>query len=503
MEWFTVDKQGLAKLLERKGKAFVLFELLQNCWDTEAREIHVKLEPLSHKPYCELTVTDDDPSGFAKLEHAFTLFAESEKKNDPSKRGRFNLGEKLVLSLCEEASISSTTGTVEFTKTGRRTTKVKTEQGSVFTGTVRMTRAEYTEVLEAAKTLIGPHDKRTFINGEELPDRPRVVGFCIPLPTEIGDSEGYLRRTVRETLVQLHEVSPGEHATLYEMGIPVVELAGGEPWHINVHQKIPLNSDRDNVTPAYLRELRTAVLNRMHESVKGADEASKTWVREAMSDSKAEPDAVKSMVEEAFGKKAVVFDPSDPEANKLAVSEGYTVIPGGALPKGAWENVRKNEVVKPAGQVTPSPKPFSDEGDPLKVIGPDKWTPGMRRVVEFTKNMGTHVLSAEVSITLANDTGWPFSAAYGRKGKGRGHLTFNVGRLGKAWFDRPISDEEIVRLVIHEFGHHFSGDHLAKEYHDALCRLGAGTARFALKHPEMFQDSFYDDAALLKKVQES
>src|ERR1039458_8950790 len=31
--WFEVDRQGLARLLERKGKEFILFELIQNGWD--------------------------------------------------------------------------------------------------------------------------------------------------------------------------------------------------------------------------------------------------------------------------------------------------------------------------------------------------------------------------------------------------------------------------------------------------------------------------------------
>ena len=31
--WFEVDKQGLAKILERKGKEFALMELIQNAWD--------------------------------------------------------------------------------------------------------------------------------------------------------------------------------------------------------------------------------------------------------------------------------------------------------------------------------------------------------------------------------------------------------------------------------------------------------------------------------------
>jgi len=31
--WFEVDRQGLAQILERKGKEFALFELIQNGWD--------------------------------------------------------------------------------------------------------------------------------------------------------------------------------------------------------------------------------------------------------------------------------------------------------------------------------------------------------------------------------------------------------------------------------------------------------------------------------------
>ena len=32
-DWFEVDKDGLAQILERKGKEFALFELVQNAWD--------------------------------------------------------------------------------------------------------------------------------------------------------------------------------------------------------------------------------------------------------------------------------------------------------------------------------------------------------------------------------------------------------------------------------------------------------------------------------------
>ena len=112
-QWFAVDKQGLADLVSSKGKVFILHELLQNAWDCPAvKQVDVDMVPVEGKPMINLTVTDDDPDGFKDLTHAYTLFAPSEKKSAPERRGRFNLGEKLVLSLCTSATISSTTGTV-------------------------------------------------------------------------------------------------------------------------------------------------------------------------------------------------------------------------------------------------------------------------------------------------------------------------------------------------------------------------------------------------------
>jgi hypothetical protein len=33
----------------------------------------------------------------------------------------------------------------------------------------------------------------------------------------------------------------------------------------------------------------------------------------------------------------------------------------------------------------------------------------------------------------------------------------------------------------------YSGDHLSEEYHEALCKLGAGLKRLALEKPEAFR----------------
>lgn len=53
-----------------------------------------------------------------------------------------------------------------------------------------------------------------------------------------------------------------------------------------------------------------------------------------------------------------------------------------------------------------------------------------------------------------------------------GELVFNKLRLGSDWFEYGIN-QDVVRLIIHEFGHEYSLDHLSSDYHDALYRIGA------------------------------
>jgi hypothetical protein len=106
------DKDGLGKLIEQHGKCRLIAELLQNALDEKITTVMIKLKLLPGRPLAQLTVEDDAPEGFQNLAHAYTLFAESAKKADPEKRGRFNLGEKLILATCRSAIITTTTGTL-------------------------------------------------------------------------------------------------------------------------------------------------------------------------------------------------------------------------------------------------------------------------------------------------------------------------------------------------------------------------------------------------------
>lgn len=478
--WFDVDAKGLAKLLERKGREFVLFELIQNAWDENTTTVIVTLERIAGTRFARLTVQDDNPEGFSDLTHAFTLFAESAKKGDATKRGRFNLGEKLVLALCVEAKIESTTGGVVFdSQKGRHVLRAKTERGSIFTGKLRMTDEEIKRCGEAMRTLLCPPNIVTVYNGERLPSREASNSIEVALPTEVADEEGILRPTQRKTQITFYEPLPGEKALLFELGIPVVET--GDRWHVDVGQKVPLNFDRDNVTPAYLSRIRALTVETMCDSLT-SDDANASWVREAFQrhGSSMSNETVTHLTELRFGKKRVSFDPSDPEANSIAASQGYTVVHGRQMQSDEWDIVRRAGALLPAGQVTPSPKPYSDNGDPLKRVPQEKWTPRMHKVVEYLQSMAYELLGCSIGIEVVSDVTWPSAATYGP-----GILTLNLGRLGHRWFEGSL--EQVNDLMIHEFGHHFSMDHLSSEYHAALTRLGAKLTGVALAKPALFQ----------------
>lgn len=484
MDWFSVDKSGLAKLIDKRGKSFVVFELLQNAWDTAATTVRVQLTPAEGRPMANIVVEDDDPSGFQNLAHAFTLFAESEKKGDPTKRGRFNLGEKLVLALCEQAEIMSTKGSVVFDPNGRRTTRNHLAKGSIFSGWLRMTRAELAQVQRDIRTLIPPEGLETTFNGEPLPSRPIVKTIGCTLPTEIADEEGYLRKTERKTTLTVHEVRPGEVPMLYEMGIPVVGLSGGEKWHVNIHQKVPLNVDRDNVTPAYLQTVRVVLANSMRDTLT-KDDASQVWVTAATEDDRIESDTVSKVLDERFGKKRAIFDPSDPEANKQLMNEGYTIISGGSLSGPQWGVVKGASLATPSGKIRPSGIKYALNGRPENVVPPEKYTAGQRRIVAYTVALGRKLLQEDLEVRIVSEITMAYAACFGG-----GTLTFNLGRLGKAWFEKDLGDSH-HELIMHEFAHHKVGDHLTREFADEVCRLSVKLARQMYVDPEFFREAGY------------
>ena len=478
--WFEIDKAGLAKVLARRGHEFVVHELVSNAWDEDPSFVSVTIRHEGRQAFVK--VEDNSPEGFRRLSDAWTLFAESYKKNDATKRGRYDLGEKLVLALASSAVIETTTGTVVFAPTGSRHVnkpEAKRDVGSSVELYITCKRLDTQRMIEAAKRVITPPGIDYHVNDEQVLPRKAVESFEVALPTEIADEEGSLRPTSRKTFVAVYEPRLGETGTIYEMGIPVVET--GDDYHVNVFQRVPLGLDKDNVTPGYLRKLRSAVLNATADLI-DSEQSGHNWVSDALTDPNVEPEAIGEVMTQRYGTKRVTYDPSDPEANKIATSQGYAVVHGGAFDSSAWANIKAADAIRPAGKVTPSPKTGLSEdgtGRPLKTVSRDDWTEGMDFVYRMTQRIAAVVLPQDtiLRMTVANDAGMTCGACYGQS-----EITFNLFRLGHVFFDNAmIEPVDAVDLIIHELGHHACSDHLSRDYYKALTRIGA---KLALVEPK-------------------
>jgi hypothetical protein len=477
--WFTGDKDGLAKIARRRGLAFVLFELVQNCWDTEAKKVTVDFVPVPSSPFVNMTVEDDHPDGFSNLSHAWTLYAQSEKRGQAEKRGFLNLGEKLVLAICDDAVVSSTTGTVTFNKDGRSVSRKKREAGTVFSARIRMKREELKEIEDAAKLLLPPPGVQTWFNGKLLEPREPLRTFEAALPTLHLDGEGMLRPTRRKTTVRTYPKVDGV-AYLYEMGLPVVEIE--LPWSVEVAQKALVNADRDNVTPAYKKEVCVLVVNAMHDYLTKED-AAIPIITEALADERLGKDAQEAVMTLQWGKDRAIACPTDPEATQRLQAQGYNVIPGGVLPKGASKLLRENGILQTTHEISPTYKPYSDDPDakPAVLIPESEWTAGMQNIAAYAKWLAWQLIDRTIDVRFEkNRFKDPWAANYGGR-----ELTFNHTKLGKSWFDHGPTIS-VNALLIHEFAHEKVSNHLDERFFREVQTLGAKMTELALSRPEVF-----------------
>jgi hypothetical protein len=203
-------------------------------------------------------------------------------------------------------------------------------------------------------------------------------------------------------------------------------------------------------------------------------------VRQASSDPNCSEEAIKKVLELRFGEKRAAFDPNDPEANKKWVAQGGALVYGPMMSGNEWKKAKDAGAIQPAGKLCPTANPYSQDGKQATIIAADKWTPGMKAVADYAVFLGQELIGVAVTVTFVSTTN-NFTACYGP-----GDLHFNLFRLGHKWFEGGVT-EEVDRLLAHEFGHQYAGDHLSEEYHEALCHLAAKLKKLALTKPEAFR----------------
>lgn len=468
--WFEVDRAGLRQLMEGKPKAWIFRELIANSFDESITrcDVSAKFGRIDSNGWgkARISVQDDSPEGFKRLSDAFTMFAASEKRSQPTQRGRFALGEKQVLALADSAEIITTKGRVLFGDKGRGESDERLQRGSVVTLVVRMTQFGFDEAIAAVKRYIVPEGVSLYLNGELIP--ARILNTTVrvdALPTETI-IDGQFRRSKRNTHIRLYRPIDGATGTLFEMGIPVQSIDA--PWDVDVQQKIPLAIDRDTVSDTYLARIYAEVLNVTHSELQ-SDCSSEPWIREAASHPLITSDATRSVIAARFGEKVVVSS-FDWRSNDDALSAGYQVVHGSQMSKGEWENVRKADAMPSAAEVFPHKAVAGETVVP---------TPDMIRVIRLVGRIGDLCLGFQPRVEFARFDG--VRAQYGNR-----TVTFNVKALGEDFFSFPGPRfPELIDLIVHELAHEY-GTHTQREYLDAITRFAGLLVVQAIENPTFF-----------------
>lgn len=441
----AVDHNGLKAIVRERGVVTLLDELVQNALDTAATDITVEItSPSTNR--VRVVVTDNDPGGYVDLSHAYTLFSQSVKRDDPLKRGFMNVGDKLAVSFSVEGRITSTTGSVIIEGDERRSGRMTTAVGSVVDLTFPLTKVDMAEML--ARHYLVPEGVQLTVNGDAVStSKPKLVteGKLPVYVAEIVDGMSVMRERERITKLELHEPSV-QGAWIYVLGIPVqaVEL----PYSVNVLGRLKADMKRDTIPPTALKRIKVAIADAVIDEL-DADDLS-TWVRAVAVD--ASDDVVRKLVEAQFGSDAMIANPKDHEANAEAVAAGRKLIHGGTYSKSEWDRIRGIQTVDPSFAPSSSKEYGRSNRSslvPPAIISEQLWTADARRVVAWTKEAARKALGISLGVQILDNANATNLADYCGN-----QVRFNIGTLGGwDWFDKSNSADHIA-LVIHELGHH-------------------------------------------------
>jgi len=469
-DWFVVDKNGLKQLQAGKKKTFIINELVQNAFDEDITFCKVDItQPQPNK--IKIKVKDDNPEGFKDITHAYTLFADTYKRRDATKRGRFNLGEKQVISICDNAEVQTTKGTIVFDERGRTEMNETTGQGSIITVVFDGDDDEFKELIEHTKTLIAPAKIRFIVNGLLMQSKDPQYTIKASLMTEILKDD-VMKNTHRKT--SIHLIPSNGKSYIYEMGIPIVKTDC--PWNIDVQQKIPLAVDRQTIQPFYYKDLYAEILNHTYQEL-SEETCSDLWVRTGMKDERIKKEAVQAIFQKRFGGKFLSSNPFDPNANDEAISKGYRVITGSEMSKEEWAKAKDMGLIHSTTEI------FGEKNE-LRNGTPMDLTDDMKRWSAFCRKVAKEFLGVDnLQVRFVSDSYAKARASYYPSLSPR-MISFNMALLGKTFF--KTINQNNINLLIHELGHE-EGNHTEHSYHDCITRLAGLLIMKAKQDPKYFE----------------
>lgn len=446
--WFSVSPEGLS--IHYK-KIYIARELLANCFDEDATEIIFMIVESKTKEFPNqylVRIIDNDPDGFDSIDDMFTLFRRTKKVDDALVRGRFNHGEKGVLSLCNKAKLTSTKGTVIFNgNTGEREIDLnkKTDIGSDLKFWIDLDEDEYNYLLQYPKFIKIPKGVRlVYDNKTYVYEEPKFIE-TIKLQTWKSDQK---KPYYRQTEVFLYPQISGK-SYLMELGIMIQRI--DYPFTVDVRQKIPLDTKRNSVKDSFLEDLygQLANFSFVIDHIKEEDMGEK-FVSITLSSKELSNESAVKLVQKKMGsEKIMIANPFNQKANEKAQEAGYTLIGAKDIPKASRESIKE------AGVQTTSDvfKENLKEGIP---IYESDWNDGMKWIEKVSVQFAKFSINKKVYVEFFNNPDTSERASFGR-GDDSSTLIYNMGNLGMNFFTNAKNNiAEISRLLIHELAHEYT-----------------------------------------------
>ena len=461
---FAVSESGMRELNSNREPWDLVKELIQNAWDESpyATECRVTVEPQSESNATLVTVQDNG-RGFSDIADAYTLMGHTSKRLDPTKRGRFNIGEKDVISVAIEAELETVGHTVSFPRTGSRdVTANSREEGTVARVLMPWNELQSDELITRLRCFRPPNNCRLFVNELEVLPRPATIR-SVTLQT-VAQNEPNEPMRIRQRRTEIHFVEPADPSgerRIYEMGIPVQDISC--PWDVDVMQRIPMSQQRDIISEAYLDRIYAEALNENHKKLE-RDEFSSQWVKRAIEHSAIKADAVKSAVAGRHGPKTV-FATLDQEANRRAGEAGYAVVDPGSLSPPERKVYRKHAGVKYSCGIFPTPPPPRSDHEPEPGSNEERFAEWVTEMAGYCNLTATvryfhepqNGRLADCLVSTATTT-----------------LRFNTARLDEAFFQPPYESVQHWDLLLHELGHALSDRPLHGEaWGEGVSKAGA------------------------------
>ena len=361
------------------------------------------------------------------------------KRMDPTRRGRFNIGEKEVVSVALEAEIPDGWLTVVFPAAGGRgVRRNRRGRGTVVTALLLGRRASRGVVRDAHA-----------IQADRLPPGGQrqggaQTGACVNRAGPPSDSpaERAGRAAEADPPGHGHRRSRPRRETgwLYELGIPI--QAVDALYDVDVAQKVPMPPNRDTVGKAYLQDIYAEMLNAAYSQLRGEDFAAQ-WVRTALEDDRVTPAAVKAAVTGRYGEKVTIWS-SDTDSNMRATEAGYEVLHPRSMSPEERKSLRERgevrgalELFPPSGKQAPREAEDSELTEDHRAFA--RWTvklaafAGLDATVEFVFDKQARY---DACCTASTDTP---------------QVTYNLSRLEPGFFAERGPEQ--LALVIHELGH--------------------------------------------------